>query len=189
MLDFSDIKIGSVVVFSNKPCVVIKCAFAKVTKLKPVKKCMLRDISTGANYPHTYNSGDNIPEGDLQKMDATFLYIQGNDMVFMITDTYETVELPISLLEDKLDYLSEGLQVTITYFDEVAVAMELPIKISYKVVFAEEAVRGNTVSGVLKEARIDSGKIIKVPAFIKEGDYILVNTVEDEYVERDTSRK
>ena len=78
---------------------------------------------------------------------------------------------------------------SITYFDEVAVAMELPIKISYKVVFAEEAVRGNTVSGVLKEARIDSGKIIKVPAFIKEGDYILVNTVEDEYVERDTSRK
>jgi elongation factor P len=188
MLNFSDIKIGSIVVFNGKPCVVIKCSFVKMQMAKPVKKCMLKDISTGSNYPNTYNSGDSIQEGDLQKMEATFLYIQGSEMVFMIRDTYETVELPISLLDDKIDYLSEGLEVTIIYFNEVAVAVELPIKISYKIIYAEEAVRGNTVSGVLKEVKIETGKIIKVPAFIKEGDYILVNTVEDEYVERDTTR-
>jgi elongation factor P len=88
------------------------------------------------------------------------------------------------MLGDKSDYLKEGLEVTILYFNENAISIDLPVKISYTIVQTAPAVKGNTVSSIMKDAEIETGRIVKVPAFIDIGEKVLINTVEDEYAER-----
>ncbi len=184
MLDFPDIKLGRVIQFNGQPCVIIKCDFLRMQQRKPVKKCILKNLVTGNNVDYSFKSGESIEEADLRREPASFLYQDAETLSFMLTTTFETIDLPKDMLGEKADYLREGLEVFILYFNDNAISIDLPIKIAYKVIQAEDVAKGNTVNGVLKDATIETGKVVKVPAFIKEGEKILINTVEDEYVER-----
>jgi elongation factor P len=190
MLDFSEIKLGKVVIFNSKPCVIIKCDFMRMQQRKPTKKCKMRNLVTGAVVEYTFKSGEEIEEAELKRENATFMYLDKDNLSFMLVDTYETVEVPANILEDKIGYLKTELQVQILYFNEEPISIDLPVKISFKIINTQdvEKGKGNTVSDVMKDAEIESGKIVKVPAFIKVGEKVIINTVEDEYVERDTSK-
>jgi elongation factor P len=186
MLSFSEIKLGSVINYNNQPYVVTKCDFLKMQMAKPTKKCKLKNIVNGTNIEYTFKSGENIEEADLRKEKATFMYSSGEEYSFMTVETYETVEINRDMLGGKEGYIKDGLEVVLVYFNDAVVSVELPIKISYKVIHTTEANKGNTVSDVMKDAQIETGINIKVPGFIKIGENILVNTVEDEYAGRDT---
>ncbi len=189
MLDFSDIKIGSVINYNNQPCVVIKCDFLRMQQRKPVKKCVLKNLITGNNIEYNFKSGESVEEADLRKASATFMYMTDDTVSFMLSDTYETIDLPLEILGGKEGYLKEGLEVNIQYFNDKPISVELPIKISYLVTQTEDYVeKGNTSSNVFKDAVIETGITVKVPTFIKTGDRIIFNTVEDEYVSRDTEK-
>jgi elongation factor P len=188
MLDFSDIKLGTVVVFNDAPCAIIKCEFSKVTKLKPVKKCKLRNCISGNVYNHTFNSGDRIAEADIERKKASFLYMDEHTIAFMVDETYETIEVPMDMLGGKEGYLKEGLVVEALHYNDNPVAIDLPLKVSYLVTQTDDINSGNTVSNVLKEAIIETGITVRVPPFIKIGERVIINTLEDEYVERDTSK-
>ncbi len=184
MLDFSEIKLGKVVQYNGQPCVITKCDFLRMQQRKPVKKCILKNLITGNNVEYSFKSGENVEEADLRREVATFMYQTGDVLSFMLTSSYETIDLPADMLDEKAGYLREGLEVAIQYFNDNAISIDLPIKIAYKIIQTDDVARGNTVSGVLKDATIETGKIVKVPAFIKEGEKVLINTIEDEYVER-----
>lgn len=186
MLDFSEIKLGSVVSYNNSPCVIVKCDFLRMQQRKPVKKCVLKNLITGNNTEYSFKSGESIEEADLRREPASFMYKTGTDLSFMLSSTYETIDLPESILGDKAGYLKEGLDVFIMYFNDEAISIDLPIKIDYIVTQTAPAVKGNSVSDVSKDAVIETGKTVKVPAFIKEGERVLINTVEDEYAGRVT---
>jgi elongation factor P len=183
-MDFSEIKLGSVVVYNNQPCVIIKCDFLRMQQRKPVKKCILKNLVTSTNEHYSFKSGESIEEAELNREKATFMYQSGDLLSFMITNSYETVEIESSILDDKTGYLKEGLEVQIVYFNDSPISIDLPIKIPFKVTQTSPAVKGNSVNSITKDATIETGKVIKVPAFITEGETIVVNTIEDEYVER-----
>jgi elongation factor P len=185
MLDFSKLKQGKVIVFQGEPCLITKSDHLKMNRAKPTKRCKLRNLISGNVFEYTFKSGEGAEEADIQKKEATFLYQAGDQLNFMLTDNFETVELPMEFLEDKAWYLKEGLEVQIVYFDNKPINVELPIKVSYQVTNTMEVEKGNTVHGVTKDAELEKGKVIKVPGFIKNGEQIIVNTVEDEYSERD----
>ncbi len=184
MIDFSQIKLGAVVLYNDQPCVVTKCDFVKMNRGKPVKQSSLRSLISGNSYNYTFKSGENIEEADLKKEKATFMYASGDSLSFMIASTYETVEIPKEVLAGKDDYLREGLEVLIVFFDENAISVDLPIKIDYEIKKTDPAVKGNSVNNITKDAELETGRVVKVPAFIETGERILVNTVEDSYVER-----
>lgn len=184
MIDFSQIKLGLVVLFNKEPCVVTKCDFVKMNRGKPVKQTVLKNLVNGNNYNYTYKSGENVEEADLRKEKGTFMYASSEGLTFMLSSTYETIEIHKEVLGDKADYLKEGLEVMIVFFDEKAISIDLPIKIDYKIIKTDPAVKGNSVSNITKDAKIETGRVVKVPAFIEIGDRVLVNTVEDSYVER-----
>ncbi len=118
------------------------------------------------------------------------MYQTDDSVSFMLSDTFETLEIPRETLGGKEGYLKDGLEVQVQYFNEEPIGVELPIKISFEVTKTEEFVdRGNTSSNLLKDAEIETGITVKVPSFIKQGDKILINTVEDTYVSRDTSKE
>ena len=187
MLQFSDIKLGSIVNYQDAPCVVTKCDFMKVNRGKPVKQCTMKNLLTGNNFNYSFKSGESIEEADMKKEAATFMYATGETYSFMVTSTYETLELHEDLLGDQADYLKDGLDVTIVYFNDAPIAVDIPLKISYTITKTAPAVKGNSVNNITKEATIETGKVIRVPAFISEGEKVLVNTAENAYVERDNS--
>ncbi len=187
MLQFPQIKLGSIINYNDAPCLVVKCDFMKVNRGKPVKQCTMKNLLTGGNFNYSFKSGESIEEADMKKELATFLYISGDSLSFMVSSTYETVELNTEMLGDKADYLKEGLEVHIVYFNDNPISVDLPIKISYTITQTSPAVKGNSVNNITKEAMLETGKVVKVPAFIEEGEKVLINTIEDEYVERDNS--
>lgn len=187
MLSFSDIKMGKVVVYNDQPCVITKCDFLKMNRAKPSKKCILKSLTTGNNMEYNFKSGESIDEADIAKRKASFLYATGDSYSFMLDDTFETVEIDKEMLGGKEVYITEGLEVFVVYFQDAVISVDMPIKISLKVEHAPEVAKGNTVNSVMKDARLETGAIVKVPSFIKTGEQIIVNTVEDEYVERDNS--
>lgn len=185
MLGFPEIKLGKVIIFNNQPHVVIRCDFLKMNRQKPSKKTTLRNLITGNNLIYNFKSGETVEEADIRKELAVFTYQDQDSLYFMLDSNFETVEIPVEMMSGKADYLKDGLGVTIQYFDDKPISVELPIKVTYEVISTTDVDKGNTVQGVLKDATIETGKIIKVPAFIKTGEKIIVNTVEDEYSERE----
>jgi len=94
------------------------------------------------------------------------------------------------MLGGKEGYLKDGLEVNILYFNDRPIAVELPVKISFLVTNTAELVdKGNTSGNVYKDALLETGITVKVPTFIKTGDRVIFNTVEDEYVSRDTGKE
>ena len=189
MLSFSEIKLGKVLLFNNQPYIVLRADFLKMNRAKPSKKCKLRNILDGSIVEYSYKSGENAEEADIKREKATFMYQDQNTIAFMITDNYETVELSSDLLGDKVGYLKEETPVQIMYFNDIPVSVELPIKVSLEVTNTVEVDKGNSVSDIMKDAELETGITAKVPAFIKIGDKVIINTEEDSYVERDTGKK
>jgi elongation factor P len=186
MLSFSEIKIGKVVLFNGKPCVVTKADLRSQPRLAAVKNAILKDLITGQNYPKTFSASESIEGADLRREKATFMYATGSDLSFMLSENYETVEIQKEMLGDQFGYLKDGLEVQINFFNDNPISVDIPVKVSYVVKEAAPAVRGNTSTNITKDAILETGKTIKVPGFIVQGEKIIVNTVEDEYLGRDT---
>lgn len=189
MLSFSEIKIGKVVLFQNQPYIITKADFLKMNRAKPSKKCKLKNILDGSVVEYTYKSGENAEEADIKRENATFMYQNQETVAFMTTETFETVELPADILGSKIGYLKPESTVQILYFNEKPVSVEIPIKVSLEVTHTVDVEKGNSVSDVMKDAELETGITIKVPAFIKVGDKVIINTDEEIYTERDTGSK
>jgi elongation factor P len=189
MLSFSEIKIGKVVLFQNQPYLVTKADFLKMNRAKPSKKCKLKNILDGSVVEYTYKSGESAEEADIRRENATFMYKDQNTIAFMTSENFETVELDSDILGHKVGFLKPEAMVQILYFNDVPVSVEIPIKVSLEVTHTVDVEKGNSVSDVMKDAELETGITIKVPAFIKIGDKVIVNTDEEVYVERDTGNK
>ena len=187
MLDFTEIKLGKVINYAGSPCVVTKCDFLKVQMSKPVKKCILKNLVTGANLQYNFKSGESVEEADIKRERANYMYQTDSEISFMLVDTYETVEVAKEMLGGKEGYLTEGLAVQIVYFNDLPITVEMPIKVTLTITDTVDASKGNTVSDVNKDATVETGKIVKVPAFIKVGDRVIFNILEDEYMGRDSN--
>lgn len=186
MLDFSEIKLGKVVNFENQPCVITKCDFLRMQQRKPVKKCIMKNLVSGRSVEYSFKSGETVEEADLRREKANFMYRSGEELSFMLETTFETVELSAAIMSDKVGYLKESLEVFIIYFNDNPISVDIPTKIAYKIIEADPGVKGNSSSSVTKDAIIETGKTIRVPLFIEPGQSVVMNTVEDEYVGRDS---
>ena len=113
-----------------------------------------------------------------------YLYQAGDSYSFMDMNTYEQVELSKDQMGDDLKYLKENLSVDLIYFGDELLGMNLPEKIDYEVTETEQAVKGNTSQGALKDATLENGMTIKVPLFINEGEKVTISTSDGKYVSR-----
>ena len=145
----------------------------------------MKSLSSGSALQYTYKTNDSVEEAEIRREKATFLYQTGNELSFMLSDTYETIEMDAEVLDGKVGYLKDGVEVEILYFNDNPISVDLPIKISFLVADTVAVATGNTVSNVMKDATLETGMVVKVPQFIKVGEKIIMNTVEGEFAERD----
>lgn len=184
MLSISEIKLGKLIQINSEPYVVIKADHHKMGRGGAVLKTKLRNLINGNVLEKTFQGNDKADEATTEKRKANFLYKDDNAAYFMDNESYEQFDLPLEQIGEKIRFMKDGTDVDTLYFENRPVAMDLPIKMKFKVVSAPPGVRGNSAGSVTKQVELETGTTIAAPLFVNEGDVIVVNTDSGEYVER-----
>jgi elongation factor P len=184
MLSISEIKLGTFITHKGQPYQVIYTQHVKMGRGGANLKTKLRNLLTGQNLEITYSGADKAEEANLEYQKASFLYKDSENFYFMSNDTFEQFNLDKQAVGPAADFLKEGTNVDILVFESKPVAARLPIKMDLKVIECPPGVKGDTAGSASKIVTLETGKEIKAPLFIKEGEIIRVNTETGEYVER-----
>jgi elongation factor P len=164
-------------------------AAVKVDHVKPGKggafaQVEMRNLRNGSKLNERFRSADKVERVRLDQKDQQFLYEQDGMLVFMDSETYEQIELPVDILGERRPFLQDGMMVHIEYYDQEALNATLPQKVTCKVVETEPVVKGQTAANSFKPAILDNGVRILVPPFVGQDENVIVNTELMEYVER-----
>ncbi len=145
----------------------------------------LKNIKTGLILDKTFRAGEKMEQAIIDRKTMQYLYNDGNGYCFMNKENYEQISLSKEQISELVDLLKEGNDVDVVFCKGELIGAELPYFMSLKVIKTIPGVKGNTVSGALKPATLETGAIIQVPLFIKEGDIIKIDTREKKYIERE----
>lgn len=143
-----------------------------------------RNLQTGSNIERTFTSGQSVQDVSLDFHNVAYLYRDGNLYYFMDNETFEQPAINAEMLGDDAQYLKEGMEVKLTFYNGQPLDVEIPSSVDLKVVEAETAIRGDTATGVTKKVKTETGLEVNCPQFVKVGDVIRVNTETGEYVTR-----
>lgn len=187
VLDFSDLKgTGQIIKYNGEPYQIIWSNFMRTAQRKPVIQTKMRNLVTGKVMEYSFKYGEKVEGADVLKKKAQFLYSDDSNTSFMDPESFETIIVPNSLISDQLGFLKEGNDTVVVMFEDKPIGLELPVKIELKVVEAAPGIKGDTATGGTKPAKLETGIMVNVPLFIKEGDVIRVDTRSGGYVERAT---
>lgn len=144
----------------------------------------IKSLLDGKVLEKTFKGNEQLDSADVSTQNVQYLYSDGSTFYFMNEDTFEQFEIPADLVGDGSGYLKEGDRIQLQFFDGRPINVELPKNVPLKVTYTENVVKGDTTSSVLKDATLETGITVKVPAFIKQGDVIKVDTRTGDYLER-----
>jgi elongation factor P len=144
----------------------------------------LKALRSGKVLQETIKTSETVEEADVFDRDAQYLYADDETYHFMDAESYDQFTVNREGLEDKIYYMKEGDSYRVTMWESTPIDVEIPLKMTLEVAEAQEALKGDTVTGATKPVKTETGLEVKVPIFIKQGDKILVNTESGEYVER-----
>lgn len=185
VLDFSDLKgTGQIIKYNNEPYQIIWSNFMRTAQRKPVIQAKMRNLMTGKVMEYSFKYGEKIDEADVVKRKCQYLYSDDEGAHFMDPESFETVVVPKAIAEDQIKFLKESTETTIMFFEDRPIALDLPVKIDLKVVETAPGIKGDTATGGTKPATLETGHVVNVPLFIKEGDTVRVSTQTGDYVER-----
>lgn len=144
----------------------------------------IKSLIDGKVLEKTFKGNEQVSSADVTNQTVQYLYSDGSTFYFMNEETFEQFEVPADLVGDGAGYLKEGDKVILQFFDGKAINVELPKNVPLLVTYTENAVKGDTSSSITKDATLETGITIRVPAFIKQGDVISVDTSNGAYRER-----
>lgn len=180
----SDISKDIVIKFKNGLYLVIEFQHVNPGKGSAFVRTRLKNLESGKVIENTFKAGETIEIVDVEKKKMQFLYRDASGITFMDSATYDQITVPVDILGEKAAYFKEGQEATVLSYNNNPITVELPKKITLKVVDAPPSVRGDTAGNVTKEVSLETGVKVNVPLFIKEGDLVVINTETGEYVER-----
>lgn len=184
MLSVNDFKNGLTIEFDNNLWRIVEFQHVKPGKGGAFVRSKLKNLRTGANQEKTFRSTEKVEKAIIDTKSMQYLYADGNNHVFMDTETYEQLELPAAQINDELKYLKENMQVSIMMYGSETLGVELPNTVDLAVAATEPGVRGDTSSGGTKPATLETGLVVQVPFFVNEGDLLTINTSDGSYISR-----
>jgi elongation factor P len=152
--------------------------------LRAFVQVKMRNLRTGAMFDNRFSSTEQVERAILDEQEMEFLYDDGEQYTFMNTETYDQVGINKDLLGDSVSYLTPNIKVHVEFYEGKPMSVELPATVDLKVIETEPGLKGATVSNVGKPAKLETGLVVQVPAFINEGETIRVSTSEGTYLER-----
>ena len=144
----------------------------------------IKSLIDGKVLSKTFQGNATVDSADVSSRQMQFLYSDSGRFYFMDPQSYEQYEVGSEAMEGKAGFIKEGDSLTAQFFDGRVINVELPKNVPLKVTYTEKAVKGDTSTAITKDARLETGITIKVPAFIKQGDVISVDTATGSYRER-----
>ena len=183
-ININEIKNGMTIIMDNNLCQIVEFQHVKPGKGPAFVRIKLRNLRTGSITEDTYNTNIKITKAHIDKVDVAFLYSSGDSYTFMNNETYEQFELTSKVLGDNTKFIKEGMNLQIDFYEGEVIGVTLPEKVEYEVVETEPAVKGNTATNATKDAKLETGLVVKVPLFITQGEKIIVSTKDGKYSSR-----
>lgn len=180
----TDLKKGTVCQIDGKPYRVVEYGQKVMGRGGSIVNVKLKNLVDGSVIPKTFKGQEKIEPAEVNNKVVQYLYRDGEIFYFMDPESFEQFELPLDVVDMAASYLKEGNELNLQMFDGRVINVELPKNLFLEVTYAEDVVKGDTTSSVLKDATLETGLVVKVPAFIKQGDIISVDTATGEYRER-----
>jgi elongation factor P len=187
LLEAINVKRKMLFEFENEPYVCLDSDISTPTARggQTLVRLKMRNLLTNAVFDKTFKAQDRFKEPDVVFVPASYLYTDGEGSHFLDQESFETHTLTPDMLGDALDWLLEGTMLQIRKYNGNPIGLQLPIFVELDVKYTEPAVRGDSSSGsVTKDAELETGRVIKVPLFIKEGEKIKVTTETGEFSSR-----
>jgi elongation factor P len=187
LIDAIDVKRKMFVEFENSPFCCLEAEVSTPTARggQTLVRLKMRNMLTRAVFDKTFKASDKFKEPDLQTVDASYLYSDGDGSYFLDQESFETLALRGEIVGDALELLVEGVMIQIDKYNGNPIGVQLPQQVELMVTYTEPGVRGDTAGGnVTKPAKVETGIEVRVPMFIKEGERIKVYTETREFAGR-----
>ncbi len=184
MVNSNDFKVGMTIQLEGGIYMILDSQHVKPGKGAAIVKAKMKNLRTGSIVEKTFNAGIKVETAHISKKPMQFLYSMGDTYYFMNMQDYEQIELVKSVIGEDAKFLKENLEVEIIFFEGEMLGMNLPDKVIMKVIKTEDAVKGNTSTGAMKDAEVETGMTVQVPLFIKQDEEILISTKDGKYVSR-----
>ena len=184
MASTSDFKNGLILRVKDGLWKIVEFQHVKPGKGAAFVRSKLKNISTGQVVENTFRAGEKVEVVRVESHSYNFSYSDGDDYYFMDNETYEQISLPKDSLSDIIDFLIENTSVDILFDGDTPLEVRIPQHMNFIVAKTEQGEKGNTATGATKPAELETGLIIHVPLFIKEGESIRIDTKEKKYIER-----
>lgn len=185
MLEYNEITLGKVIIFDNEPWEVIASHVFRKQQRKPVNATKLRNMISGRVTENSFHVSEKVEEAEIESKDIKFIYEAKGEYWFHEDGNPAK---RFALKEEQIGYgarfLKKDAIAKAILFDDKIIGVKVPIKIELKVVEAPPAIKGNTAQGGNKVVKVETGASVNAPLFINEGDVIVVNTENGDYVER-----
>ncbi len=164
-------------------------AAVKVNAVKPGKggayaQVELKNLIDGRKMNERFRSSETVERVRLEQKDHTYLYAEGDMLIFMDQENYEQISIPADMIGDRAAFLQDGMQVVVESHEGRAIGVQMPEHVTLEVVETEPTVKGQTASSSYKPAKADNGLRIMIPPYMGVGERIVVNTETLEYVKR-----
>lgn len=183
-LGVTDLKKGQVFQMDGVPYRVTEYGQKVMGRGGSIVNVKIKSLLDGKVLAKTFKGNESIEPAEITNKNVQFLYSDDSTFYFMDEQTYEQFEISAEDMQDQKGYMKEGDRVQAQLFDGRVINIELPKNVPLKVVYTENVVKGDTTSSVLKDAELETGISVKVPAFIKESDIVSVDTATGAYRER-----
>jgi len=180
----SDFRNGLKIEIDGSPFVIVYFQHVKPGKGGAFVRTKIKNILNGKTVDKTFRAGEKVGEPDVEERKMQFLYNDGENCIFMDTQTYDQIPITDDVIGDGLKFLLENAEVGVLFWKGAPVNIELPSFVEIVVQHSDPGVKGDTSSGVTKPATLETGAVLQVPLFIKEGEKIRVDTRTGEYCER-----
>lgn len=180
----ADFRNGMVIRYNNELYTVTEFHHVSPGNWRAFVRTNLKNLKNGRVIEQRFRAGEDIEEVRVEHQNWQFLYVDGDEYVFMNTETYDQQPVPKDLLGDSVRFLKEQDVVELLVDDETVIAAELPNFVELEVISAEPGVRGDTATNVTKPATLETGTVVNVPLFVNPGDRVRIDTRTGQYVSR-----
>jgi elongation factor P len=180
----TDIRKGLKIQIDGVPYAVTEHQFVKPGKGQSFTRCRIKNLQTGAVIERTWKSGESVEVADVDTRKMTYSWDEGDSLVFMDTSTGDQLSVMKDKVGDEARFLSEGLDCEVTVYNGNPIGIEVPSSVVLQISESEPGIKGDTASGATKPATLSTGAVVNVPLFIKQGEWVKIDTRTGEYLER-----
>jgi elongation factor P len=184
MIQATQLKRGMCIKHDNDLYRVVEAQHKTPGNLRGLVQAKIRHLKSGSIIEHRFRSVDMVERAILDETDMEFLYQDGDMYHFMNAANYEQIALSGEVLGDAVSYLIPNIRLKVELYEGRPVGITLPLNVEMAVVETEPAIKGASVSNVGKPAKMETGLVVQVPAFVNEGDRIRIDTASGAYIER-----